>query len=77
MDEIAASECPNEKASILKTRVDDIMDKSYPLKRSKFRDTDDPWIDDDTRRNIRKGRKFSLGKEDQPLGKRPKTDPTL
>ena len=42
--------------------IEKIMDEAYPWRKTKHRNTDDPWIDDDVRRNVRKRKKI-LAKE--------------
>ena len=35
----------DKKAEILADKLDTFMEQSYPTKRKKMRNTDDPWID--------------------------------
>ena len=52
------SQGANEAAEKLVDTIEKLMDEYYPLKLIRVKSTDDPWIDDDTRRNIRRRKRI-------------------
>ena len=51
---LSSIECPSEMTNVLHGVTQDLIDRCFPEKTHKIRSTDDPWIDDNIRRAIRR-----------------------
>ena len=52
-DDVMLEDCPSKMVNIFNKRLDEIVNYSFPLKTKKIKNTDDPWIDDNIRKEIK------------------------